>query len=191
MLGNALDPRNLPLALRAIYLRESRQHMVESFDPLLPNQRLAAKFRQNKIEVKVRRPPDASDASSRPSVIVLCTFEFAYMVSKEGDGPQIDSENEHLVAEVSSTFAVEYLARGSLPSESELAPWGGVTAIVHCWPYWREHCYQALTRMSLPTVVMPMLDIQSLISSAENRFVAKKKKPPTPKKKGSSISKKS
>lgn len=157
----ATDPKDFPLALRSIYMRKSETYIKDTFDPFIPNQRLSARFRNQKATLLDRSQINSGAAATSPTVYTFLTqFDFGFSLE---NGASSDDDAD-FVAEVKVIFAVDYLLHGEKPSEELLEAWGQTSALVHCWPYWREYCQSAIGRMSLPMVLMPMLDIQAVMS---------------------------
>lgn len=169
-----VDHSAFSLVLRSVYIRRSNTWIEDSFDPLIPNQRLAARFRNQKPTLLVRPETQiGTDAVPQRIFTYLSEFDFEFALSNE-DGTA--SDNSTPVAGVKAIFGVDYVSRGDMPSPEELDAWGGTSVIVHCWPYWREYCQSALARMSLPVIVMPMLDIQAVMAGDKNAPVSPAKK---------------
>ena len=172
----AVDPSQFPLLLRAIYVRRTNAWMKDSFDPFIPNQRLTARFRNQEPQIIVRTAV-SDDANEKPSVVTyLIEYEFAFAHAvKDNDEAALASDDSINIAEVHAVYGVDYAVKGAMPSEEELNRWGHTSAIVHTWAYWREFCQASLSRMSLPAIVMPMLDVQAVFG-APNPLAADKKK---------------
>ena len=66
-------------------------------------------------------------------------------------------DEEKLQAEVHGVFELSY----SIPnkeafSSDELEAFGQVNAVFNAWPYWRELVQASLSRMSMPTLTVPV-----------------------------------
>lgn len=158
-----IDSKIFPLVLRSIYVRSSSCTMKDTFDPFIPNQELFARFRTQKHTVQIKSAIEDKAGTTTQSICTfLNKFDFGYSLA----GP---SDNEPtLVAEVKATLAIDYVVRGEIPSAESLDKWGETSALIHCWPYWREFCHTAISRMSLPMVLMPMLNVQAVMDKQKS-----------------------
>lgn len=151
-----------PFSLRALYLREGKQWMSDTFDPTIPGQQLFAQVRSSDSRVEVQETVENTPNSQ---TIKTCrftlNFEFRYLnkqpnakVKKE------DEEMQHLIAEISARITVDYLiGTEETPPKERLEQWASSNALLHSWPYWREFCHSTLLRMNLPVTLMPMMEI--------------------------------
>lgn len=160
----------VPFALRAIYIRQSRLHMAENFDPMVPGQALHALFRTNQQFHLISRATETQGGDPDRSAIFVLGFEFRYTRSPEAESPptQITSsegsaEDSNLIAEITAEIAVDYqISSEGVPSQDVIQNWATRAAMIHAWPYWREYCHTALLRMGLPVSLMPMLNVASV-----------------------------
>lgn len=154
----------IPFNLRAIYLRESSTAFDDAFDPLKPGQQLHIQSRfhphSHFVDGEI-----AADGSTRvpKSYTFLIEFETAYFLASNGPPPDPSTfDTEKAVARIKARFAADYLLAPGAPllSESKVQAWGGSTAMVHTWPYWREYCHSTMMRMNMPVILAPMMVIQ-------------------------------
>lgn len=173
----AVNPSQFPLLLRSVYVRQSNAWMKESFDPFIPNQRLTARFRNKEPQILVRPSSDEVAESEKPRVITyLIKYEFAFAHAvEEKEETNFAADESINIAEVHVVYGVDYAVRGKMPSDDELKRWGTTSAVVHSWAYWREFCQSTLSRMSLPAIVMPMLDVQAVLAVPNPLALQKKK----------------
>ena len=153
-----------PFSLRAVYLREGKQWMMDGFDPLLAGQPLHAQFRVagHKVEIQesVQNMPDAEVIKS---CRFITTFAFRYLRFTPDTPPKTqEDEQSSLVVEISACIAVDYLIGvPEVPTPEKLEQWAKGNAMLHCWPYWREFCHSTLMRMNLPITVMPLMEVNN------------------------------
>ena len=148
-------------SLRAIYLREGLQWISDSFDPSLPGQGLSGQFRisghQMEVQEAIENVPNAIPIKT---FRVTSSFEFRYLNIPEDEQIDVEDESKHLVAKISARITVDYLIETpDTPPKEKLEKWASSNALLHTWPYWREFCHSTLLRMSLPVIVMPMMDV--------------------------------
>lgn len=180
MLSSALDPKSLPLILRAIYIRGSSIKMSKDFDPLVPGQELSGQFRHYKATVNLKKRIDpASGQTSGKSYVFLTRFEFRYSQPSSISKQQEDAnDDDNVLADISADIAAEYTLRSEeVLTLEELNQWGLTSVLIHCWPYWREYCHSATARMNLPITLMPMINVQAVHESESTEQVDVKKKP--------------
>jgi len=169
-----------PFQLRAIYLRESQTKLDENFDPLKPGQRLTGQFKSSTENYTVTYDQVADDkAPIARACEFLTRFEFIVYLAEDGVEPKPDMSNLKVAATITTCLAVDYLL---LPGEKEpsrefLERYGRSAAIVHKWPYWREFCHSAMTRMHLPLMMVPLLSVIPKPSSEVKTKIRAKPKP--------------
>jgi len=141
----------LSLSLKSIYIREGRLWIADDFNPLIPGQELLGEYRIIKNHKRMTTDLQLSDSLKRWYAFIT-KYEFRYRMK-----PQNPNTEGKLIAEVIASISADYEAIDPESiSDDQLAQWGE-TVIFHTWPYWREYCQTSLTRMNLPTAIMPLL----------------------------------
>lgn len=162
--SKAKKPEPCPFSLRAVYLREGKQWMSDNFDPLIPGQQLSGQFMASGHRIEIQEMVEnIPDATMIKSCRVTSNFAFRYLNTQKDMKLQEDEDSIHLVAEISARITVDYLIGISeTPPQKELEHWASSSALLHCWPYWREFCHSTLLRMNLPIVMMPIMEINQI-----------------------------
>lgn len=153
-----------PFTLRAIYLREGKQWISDDFDPLLPGQQLSGQMRLANHKIQIQEAiENIPDSKPIKSCRITIDFGFRYLNATPESPPESKEDknsSEGMVAEISARITVDYLLGASeVPAKEKLEQWAKSNSLLHCWPYWREFCHSALSRMNLPITMMPMLDL--------------------------------
>lgn len=167
-------PSQLPFALRAIYFRESTMKLSAEFNPLVPGQPLAGRFRTMSGAALLGETVESTEPQVR-TMTFLTVFEFRYNANKSGalDPSSIADEaldDENVLAEISATIAADYLVISpELPTEEYIQNWAKSSALVHSWPYWREFCHSAMMRLNLPVSIVPMLELKATAEAIESQ----------------------
>ncbi|MDD2776767.1 MAG: hypothetical protein PHU06_12490 [Gallionella sp.] len=152
---------SIPFALRSIYLREASQWMSDGFDPSLPKQALVGQFRAtgHKIEV-LEIIENTANAETIRTCRVTSNFDFRYLSTPPDIQPDVQDDSKYLVAKISAHITVDYLITSDeIPPQEKVQQWASTSALLHCWPYWREFCHSTLLRMNLPVTMMPMMEV--------------------------------
>lgn len=137
--------------------------MGDTFDPMIPGQQLNGMFRTvGGHAICKEQTPENGEGSTIRSCTFVTHFEFRYTRTiEDGAVPQETEEGAREVAEISADIAVDYLIGApEMPSQDDLQQWGSGNALVHAWPYWREYCHAAMSRMNLPVTLMPLLQVK-------------------------------
>ena len=153
-----------PFALKAIYLRQSKASMSDSFDPTIPGQKVTGTYRVagGKVDV-IELVPDVQPATKIQYCRFITNFEFHYLL-EDGKKPHPE-DGDKSVADISVEIAIDYLVTSpGMPDHDLLQKWAQTNVLLHAYPYWREFCQSTLARMSLPVVVLPLLNVQSSMS---------------------------
>lgn len=157
----------VPYTLRAIYIQKSHLRMADNFDPVIPGQPLHGKFRTVGGQISCKETKELTTGDNEGVTIRSCTFVtrfgFRYFrPSEEGAIQQEVEEEARMVAEISVDIAIDYLIGiPEMPSQDDMQQWGASNVLVHAWPYWREYCHDAMTRMNLPVTIMPLLQLNA------------------------------
>lgn len=155
-----------PLALQAIYLRNTATSMAAAFRPNFPGGDLAPMFRtehESRIECNTTTLRTDDGAEQKALWCSFSTeFEFIYVRPKEDGKLPSDSELEaHRLARVFAEITAAYTVNSEeFPPQDVLKRWGQHNALLHTWPYWREFCHGALLRMGLPVTMIPLIQIE-------------------------------
>ena len=163
-MNEATQLLQLPFRLRTIYVRESSTKFDEAFDPLKPGQQLSAQFKSAPHSYFVTGEVAEDGVTKVPQSYTFVTrFEFMYMLGDAilPDDPTAPIEGK-AVASISADIAVDYLKNPQAPepTEEEALAWGGGSALLHAWPYWREFCHSSMLRMNLPVLIVPFMVAQ-------------------------------
>jgi hypothetical protein len=143
-----------PYELRNVRLQTCGMKTNSDFDPLRPGLELQPQFRILPCKVTHSENTWQHDGSKFYTGRYLLCFEFRYVEKQKLE----NASDEDFFAEITAEFAVDYLQlEPDVLTESEQQSWANGNAMLHAWPYWRELCQNALARMSLPIVVMPIL----------------------------------
>jgi hypothetical protein len=71
-----------------------------------------------------------------------------------------DGKEPELIVE--ATFRLQYKLGDSPYNEKHLDAFSKVNGIFNAWPYWREFVQSTVSRMGLPTLVLPVLTVGAL-----------------------------
>lgn len=153
----------VPYTLRAIYIHKSQLRLADEFDPIMPGQPLQGKFRTEGGQVICKETKELVSGDDVSATTRSCTFithfEFRYVQPADVAQPDVDTE-AYLVAEISADIAIDYLIGvPEMPSQDDMQQWGASNVLLHAWPYWREYCHNAMTRMNLPVSIIPLLQV--------------------------------
>lgn len=166
----------LPFSIRAVYLRNSSVNIAEGFDPTMPGQPLAAKFRTGDGKVECRETE--LDNNGEKQVIRSCTFttrfEFAYTRPLDNPAPQVDEDfGKSLLAQIAADISVDYLYNlpEFPPDQQSLQKWASANVILHAWPYWREYCHSTLSRMNFPVTLIPLIQFSQMNPESESEDI--------------------
>lgn len=171
-----------PFSLQAIYIRESSTNLAASFNPTLGGQTLAGHFRTSRIG-----PPEIKDVisdqgESIQAIAFSAKFEFRYTKKSGNPADEDPSIETNVCASIEAKINVEYVLIGEkMPPEDYLNHWAATAALNHAWPYWREFCSSAMTKMNLPVLIVPLLDLYRE-EAANAKMLSRKKERLTPSK---------
>lgn len=134
--------------------------MVDAFDPMVPGQPIHGQFKSSGQRLEVRESVEnIPDSKPVKTCLVTTNFQFRYL-STITENTADDEDDKYLIAEISARIAVDYLIEVlETPPVEKLEQWAANSALLHCWPYWREYCHSTLLRMNLPVTMMPMMVI--------------------------------
>ena len=158
-----MKPNQLPVHnLRAIYIRSSTLFVSPEFDPTIAGQALHGEFRHLPLMAisRITKPTVGEEQLEEiHSYDFVTAFEFRYSVPKEG----ADTTSEmRMVASIAAEIVSSYARNTSgEPTKEELQEYGKTIAIVHVWPYWREHCQSSLNKMFLPATMIPPFQLEA------------------------------
>lgn len=170
-----------PFRLRSVYVRESECKFDNRFDPLLAGQAVTATFSSKPIAVGFSKYEN-KDKTIQRAYGFITEFECRYTVNRS-------DESEDFAALIRVHLSADYFVNDGHDLEQEfLEKWHTHASLVHLWPYWREHCHDAMVRMAMPVVPVPFLE---LIQAADlSKDVAAKKTIASSGRKASATSKK-
>lgn len=169
MTATEQSKKNIPFALRAIYFRNCELKMADDFDPLIPGQELIGLYRADSRAVRVRTDTKIADNSVRRACSFISRFEFRYDKANSSSVNERDPEDDSgLFAKITAEITADYIVLGEdIPDQVSLHRWATTSALIHCWPYWREFAHSSMARMNLPLTVVPMVDIQAMIDGGQ------------------------
>lgn len=159
-------PQGVPFTLRTIYIQKGQIRMADSFDPTIPGQNLRGQFRTEGGQITCREfTPENGEGNTVRSCAFVTHFEFRYILAT-GANPGSQkvaletAEEATFVADISADIVADYMIGApEIPSSDELQKWGSGNVLIHAWPYWREYCHASMSRMNLPVMLMPLLQI--------------------------------
>lgn len=148
------------LAISMVYLDSTETKLLNEFDPLTPGQKLTGQIRMRAESHRVYEQTDQDGNVSR-YICYKIAAEMRYLkdhIPKEDD----EENSEYLASEIKASFIARYniLATDEEIPDKAFVEFGRVNAPFNVWPYWREFCQSACSRMALPVTVMPMYKIE-------------------------------
>ena len=150
---------NLRIAMVNLHSTETRLH--NKFDPLIPNQRLQGQFKIGAIESELKTVINEKDEKQRFVRFYVETM-MRYVKEPVSKEAQEDEElfSNQLASSIKAKFVAEYTIVNDMdiPEES-LAEFGKYNVPHNIWPYWREYCQSTCSRMALPVIVIPLLQM--------------------------------
>lgn len=153
------SPSMVPYTLRAIYIRSSQIELAKWFDPLTVLA-IDGEFRvlDGNVECRIQEITTTDGKPDEQKTCVFTTrFEFRYTLHAGQEHIRPGGEE---VAKIAADISADYLFSGDkFPPNEELHKWGQINVLIHTWPYWREFCHNALSRMQLPVTLMPLVNI--------------------------------
>ncbi len=168
----------VPYTLRAIYIRSSHTELAKWFDPLAVLA-IDGEFRvlDGNVECRIQEIPTTDGKPGEQKTCVFTTrFEFRYTLHAGQESGRPDGDE---VAKIAADISADYLFNGDqFPPNEELHKWGQTNVLIHTWPYWREFCHNALSRMQLPVSLMPLVNILPPKDPTIEHKARKAKKPP-------------
>jgi len=137
------------LHIHDVYLKNFVARCIDDFDPKY-YANSASLVVQNKHQVKQTRIIELDGDVKLLQVILELGARWV-------DDPSPGEENS-IKAEIEAEFIAEYVMEEPLVKES-LDEFALKNASYHVWPYWRELLSNQCTRMRLPIVVLPMVQL--------------------------------
>lgn len=158
-----MKPNQLPVHnLRAIYIRSSTLFVSPEFDPTIAGQALHGEFRHLPLMAisRITKPTVGEEQLEEiHSYDFVTAFEFRYAVPKEGGDTTSEMKTvASVIAEIVSSYTRNTPGE---PTKEELQEYGKTFALVHVWPYWREHCQTSLNKMFFPATMIPLLQLEA------------------------------
>lgn len=155
----ALDRAIDCLQVVDVYLRHSTAKLAPDFDPKRAKNHLAIQVRHGSSEeVQIL---DEDPVQNAPLAIFLVETGVRLVErdsqEKPGSGGSEPDPQSRVKAELSATFAAEYLiTRDQRPDGEALKEFQAQNVLFHVWPYWREYVQHMCARLRLPDIVLPM-----------------------------------
>lgn len=143
------------LHIHDVYLKDFTAQCADDFDPKYGANSISL-IVQSKHQVKQSRIIELDGNVKLLQVILEIGVRWVE------DSPS-GNKNEPM-AEIEAKFIAEYIMEGALEKES-LDEFSLKNASYHVWPYWRELLSSQCSRMRLPVVVIPMVQL------AQNRNI--------------------
>lgn len=154
-----LPKKDIPFAIRAIYLRDSTIRLLNDFDPISQQVNLVGQFRFTPATDTVCQEIKQEDSTIR-SCCFISKMDFRYIRTKsDGSTPSAEELDQYLAAEITAEIAADYqIISEEFPPKTELEKWSS-NALMHVWPFWREYCQNSMMRLALPVTIIPLLNI--------------------------------
>lgn len=154
------------LAIEDVYIRSSEFGVRDQeFDPKFHSYQLTPLHKGSVEKVHL------TSANTEEGLKNFVRFEAEMgirLVSQKGHEEFLETggyNEKELKVEVVSSFIAQY--RLDIDKEikteedvseyvDDIKKFGEVNALFHIWPYWREYVHQALSRLRIPEIVVPM-----------------------------------
>lgn len=146
------------LRIHDVYLHNSISQCVNGFDPKY-DQNLDKLITQTKHGVKQSHLAKVEDNLSLVRVFIEVGVRLI--------DPEIEQEDKSVKAFIEAEFIAEYTFDKDLEQEC-IDEYALKNASYHVWPYWREFLMSQCTRMYLPRLVLPAVQL------AQNRHQSDK-----------------
>lgn len=142
------------LKIQDVYLRESNTALFDGFEPKFDSEfgSLELQFKHVVTHSNILELQQDSDESIK-LFRVFVEFGTRWVLSQEEKAPEIK-------AHIEATMVADYQMAKDLDQES-LKIFALKNASYHVWPYWREFLSSQCTRMNLPKVTMPTMQVAS------------------------------
>lgn len=150
---------NLRIAMVNLHSTETRLH--NNFDPLIPNQKLQGQFRIGAIESELKTLVNEKGEKQR---FIRFYVETMMRYVKEPVSKEVQEDEELLSGQLASSIKAKFVAEYHIVNdvdipEEALAEFGKYNVPHNIWPYWREYCQSTCSRMALPVIVIPLLQM--------------------------------
>lgn len=132
-----------------VYLHNSISQCVNGFDPKY-DQDLDKLITQTKHGVKQSHLAKVDDNLSLVRVFIEVGVRLV--------DPKIEQEDESVKAFIEAEFIAEYIVDEDLEQDC-IDEYALKNASYHVWPYWREFLMSQCTRMYLPRLVLPAVQL--------------------------------
>lgn len=174
---NATDTSQIvPFQLRSIYIKDSMTKLSPGFSPVIPDQTMAAHFRMMPSDVYDVTGPTQPSPDEVTSVAFTTRFEFIYTRNLNVEITPETFQDSDICARITADISVDYaLVSSEMPVPEALQAWSMTAALTQSWPYWREFCHSAMSRMGLPVSIMPLLSLSNSPDPAKPPPLAKPK----------------
>lgn len=158
MMNEKLQKAIDTLRIHDVYLRNSLSQCVNDFDPKYA-QDIDKLITQTKHGVKQSHLAQVDDCQWLVRVFIEVGIRLV--------DPDIEQEDESVRAFIEAEFVAEYTLDQELEQDC-INEYALKNASYHVWPYWREFLMSQCTRMYLPRLVLPAVQL------AHNRHQAHK-----------------
>lgn len=137
------------LRIHDVYLRDSISQCVNDFDPKY-NQNIDKLITQTKHGVTQSHLAKVDENQWLVRVFIEVGVRLV--------DPEIEQEYESVRAFIEAEFVAEYTVSEDLNQEC-INEYALKNASYHVWPYWREFLMSQCTRMYLPRLVLPAVQL--------------------------------
>lgn len=153
----------IPTRIRGIYIRRLTFSLSDDFNPLVGGQLLTA---ESGVDQQVLLETSNKTDERLADLTYVTRFGFRVKLTKTAEGEPSDSE----IARVEADIAVAFT---DLPDDfvGRVREEFGATAVVRMsWPYWREVLQSSLSRMQLPSMVLPpMVSVKEVTKAGDQQ----------------------
>ncbi|MFI3190688.1 preprotein translocase subunit SecB [Crenothrix sp. D3] len=149
MITESLQKAIDTLRIHDVYLRSSISQCVNGFDPKY-DQDIDKLITQTKHGVKQSHLAKVDENQWLVRVFIEVGIRLV--------DPEIEQEDESVRAFIEAEFVAEYTVSEDLNQEC-INEYALKNASYHVWPYWREFLMSQCTRMYLPRLVLPAVQL--------------------------------
>lgn len=149
MITESLQKAIDTLRIHDVYLRDSISQCVNGFDPKY-DQNIDKLITQTKHGVMQSHLAKVDENQWLVRVFIEVGIRLV--------DPEIEQEDESVRAFIEAEFVAEYTVNKDLDQEC-INEYALKNASYHVWPYWREFLMSQCTRMYLPRLVLPAVQL--------------------------------
>lgn len=147
------------LNIMMVYLHSTETRFHNNFDPLIPNQSLQGQFKLDTIASELKNVANEKGENQR-FVRFHVEAVMRYVKNPISKEAQEDEAllSKQLASSIKAVFIAEYVILNDMDiPENAIVEFGKFNVPHNIWPYWREYCQSACSRMALPLIVIPLL----------------------------------